>query len=177
MTVAITHTARAAADRAHALAAVLTARALDRPDTDTFRTVAAHLGTAAHAFETEEPFYFEGVAVTNCFPADASMALLDADCAAEDDPAHPYLRDVVRYVSAPITRTVPELPSLNPRDEVLAYREIGISTRIGVAAYSLDTASTDGTRRAIFADLLDLHQEFAQLADAVAADKARAGDR
>lgn len=164
-TMTATHTARAA-DRARTLAAVLTHRAATRPDMDTFRTIATLLIDAAHAFEDEEPFTFDGVIVTNCMPFEASMALLDAGNAAEDDPTHTYLRDVVRYVAAPITRRVPELPNLALRNKDLARRQIGLATRIAMAVHELDTADSTTTRYAILGDLLDIHAAHAALADA-----------
>jgi hypothetical protein len=173
----ITHTARAAADRARTLAVVLTNRKpADNADADVLRTVATHMVDVAHAFETDEPVVFDGIPVTNVIPADAFLGLLDAEAAAEGSPRHAYLRDLIRYVTVPVGGEPPKLPYLTPSDDGMAFEEIGLSARIAMAASSLDTASTTTTRYAILADLVDLHHRFALLAAAVAAVKAGTRD-
>ncbi|MDN3056876.1 hypothetical protein PH213_20440 [Streptomyces sp. SRF1] len=175
--IAATHTAQLAADRARTLADIVRDRAPLNPARNALLAIAAHLGASAEAFETDEPFVIEGVTVTNTIPADAAVSLHQAQTIAEDNPRIAYLRHVIDYVTAPITRRLPEHPPLNPVSNQLARQESGLRTRIALAAHDLDRTTDPTTRHAVLANLADLHRSFNRLADAVAVDNARPCNR
>ncbi|MEU5834506.1 hypothetical protein ABZ820_12650 [Streptomyces diacarni] len=162
MTLAPTHTARVAADRARLLAAVLRDRADQHPAEAQLRAIAADLDTVAHDFATEQPSVINGVTITNDIPAGAAMALWNAHAIAEDTPGLAHLRPVLRHVLAHMPgATAPEMEQLGPE---FARREAGLRTRIALAAHELGRAGDPTTRHALLAILVDLHREFADLA-------------
>jgi len=171
VTLAPTHTARVAADRARLLAAVLRDRASQHPAEAQLRAIAADLDTTGHHFATEPPSVINGITITNDIPADAAMALWDARAIAEDTPGLGHLVPVLRYVLAHMPgASGPELEPLSPAIPQLARREAGLRTRIALAAHELGRVNDPTTRYAVLAVLVDLHREFADLA--AAADSA-----
>ncbi|MFI0934615.1 hypothetical protein ACH4RG_23195 [Streptomyces sp. NPDC021019] len=162
MTATIPTTALAAADRARTLADVITARAALHPAADVLHAIAALVTTAAESLETTDAPVF---------------ALMDAQALALDNRRAGISDHVMYYVTAPITRRVPELPELNPVSTQLARQEGRLRVRIALAADALNTATTPDSRHGALETLLPLHRAFDDLARNVAVDNARPCNR
>ncbi|MGW5931556.1 hypothetical protein ACWF2L_35760 [Streptomyces anulatus] len=173
MTATIPTTALAAADRARTLADVITARAALHPAADVLHAIAALVTTAAESLETTDAPVFDGITVTNTTPAEAVFALMGAQALALDNRRAGISDHVMYYVTAPITRRVPELPALNPVSTQLARQEGRLRVRIALAADALNTATTPDSRHGALETLLTLHRAFDDLARTVAVDNAR----
>ncbi|MDX2922118.1 hypothetical protein [Streptomyces sp. NE06-03C] len=173
MTATIPTTAIAAADRARTLADIVTTRAALHPAADALLAIAALLTTAAESLETTEAPVFDGITVTNTTPAPAAFALMEAQALALDNPRAGISDHLTYYVTAPITRRVPELPALNPVSTQLARQEGRLLTRIALVGSDLNSATNPHSRYGALQALVTLHRDFDDLARAVAVDNAR----
>lgn len=171
MTATITTTARAAADRARDLAELIAQRAALHPAREVMAELVGHLLTAAEAFEAEPMPY------TNVTPAVAGFALVDFLATAKANPQAGIPGEVAFYVTAPISRRLPELEPLNPVSGKLAGQEFSLRTRIAFVADALKTATDEDSRRGALEDLVTLHRLFDRLAASVAVDNARPCNR
>ncbi|WP_406501578.1 hypothetical protein OHA04_27545 [Streptomyces sp. NBC_01590] len=169
----ITANARAAANRARTLADVIRDRAAMHPAQNNLLAITKHLTDAAHSFETEPAPVIGGITITNTFPADACLALWDAQAIAADDRRIAHLEDAIDHVTGP----APELQALHPESPQLARQESGLRTRIALAAHDLDQANHATTVHAALATLVGLYQEFTRLTAAVAVDNNRPCNR
>ncbi len=170
MNATIPATATAAAGRARDLAELITERAALHPASEALLKIADLLTTAATSLETTDAPVMDGITVTNTTPAEACFALLDAQGVAQGNPLAGISDHVMWYVTAPITRRVPELEPLNPVSPQLARQEASLRTRIALAADELRTTTDADTRRDVLEALLNLHRMFDHLADSVAFD-------
>lgn len=172
-----TVTATAAAGRARTLAELVARRAPLHPASEALLKIAALLTTAAEALETTDAPVMDGITITNTTPAETVFALMDAQAIALANPATGISDHVMWYVTAPITRRVPELGELSPVSTQLARQETRLRNRIAVVAAELDTATDENTRYGVLEALLLLHHKFDRLADAVAVDNDRPCNR
>jgi hypothetical protein len=177
MTTTIPTTALAAADRARTLADVITTHVALHSAADTIRAIAALLTAAAESLETTDAPVMDGIVITNTTPAEAAFALMEAQALALDNPRAGISDHVMYYVTAPITRSVPELPELNPVSTQLARQEGRLLVRIALAADALNTATTPDSRHGALETLLTLYRAFDDLARTVAVDNARPCNR
>ncbi|MEV3895340.1 hypothetical protein [Streptomyces anulatus] len=177
MTAVIPDTARTAADRARTLAEVITARAALHPATDTLLAISTLLITAAESLEATEAAVFDGITVTNTTPAEAAFALMEAQALALDNPRAGISDHLMYYVTAPITRRVPELPALNPVSTQMTRQEFRLLTRIALVGADLNSATNPHSRYGALQSLMALHRDFNDLARAVAVDNARPCNR
>lgn len=171
MTATITATAAAAAGRARDLSELIAQRAALHPAREVMAELVGHLLTAAEAFENEPMPY------TNVTPAVAGFALVDFLATAKANPQAGIPGEVAFYVTAPISRRLPELEQLNPVSAQLAGQEASLRTRIGLAADALRTSTDEDSRQAALEALLNLHRMFDRLAASVAVDNARPCNR
>ncbi|MGW7708291.1 hypothetical protein [Streptomyces sp. NPDC054771] len=170
----ITANARAAANLARTLADVIRDRAAMHPAQDSLLAIVGHLTAAADAYETVPAPVINGITVTNTTPAEALLALWDAQTVADDDPRIAYLGAAIGYV----TDTKPQfLAPLNPTSPQLARQESILRTRIALAAHDLAATNEPPTRHAAYALLVNLHRDFDRLAAAVQVDKNRPCNR
>ncbi|MER7135363.1 hypothetical protein ABT358_02320 [Streptomyces sp. NPDC000341] len=177
MTATIPATATAAAGRARDLAELITERAALHPASEALLKIADLLTTAATSLETTDAPVMDGITVTNTTPAEACFALMDAQAVALGNPNAGISDHVMWYVTAPITRRVPELEQLNPVSTQLARQEVSLRTRIALAAAELETTANEDTRHDVLEALLNLHRMFDRLADSVAVDNNRPCNR
>lgn len=177
MTVTIPATAAAAAGRARDLADLISHHALLHPAGTAMLKIVGLLITAAESLETTSAPVMDGIAATNTTPAKAAFALADAQCVALANPAAGISDHVMWYVTAPITRHVPQLAPLNPVSSQFARQEASLLTRIALAAAELETTTDPDTRYEVLEALHNLHRMHDRLSASVAFDNARPCNR
>ncbi|GGW94765.1 hypothetical protein [Streptomyces noursei] len=97
-------TARAAAHRAYVLANMARDRSTNHPACNALLAIADYLDVAALAFQTEPPSVFNGITITNEIPADAWLALHDAENTAREHPCTGFPTTLGQYVTQPVFR-------------------------------------------------------------------------
>jgi hypothetical protein len=153
---------RTAVDRIRSLAAVLHDRATaDRiMDVNTFYDVADLLVEAADEVPAD--------GAADELPTRAALALLDAFDRPKHSARHHYLREVIRYATAPLTGETPELRALAPVHKRHVDEAARITSEIATAALALGIAPDDEARYSLFGELVDLHAQHTRLAEVLA---------
>ncbi|MGW3628031.1 hypothetical protein [Streptomyces sp. NPDC000880] len=167
-------TLQLAAFRARTFAEIARRRAAANPARDALLMLADLLDVAALSFETEPPQIMDGITVTNTIPADAWLALADAETVAEENPGTGFPAHFGRYVTAPVFGRTPDVPGpLNPVSPALATQEINLATALGLVHGHLETTGDREVTAAMLEAALILHGKFARLAASVVIDNAR----
>lgn len=180
----IPQTVIAAARRARTIAAIARTRAAgpapipNAAGRTALTEIAALLDTAALALETQEPDTWDGIVITNTIDWDAMYALHNADDIAADNPATGFPPRFSQYVTAPVFGTGPELPaSLLPGGPVLIAQEGDLFARLLAVHAELKAAPVDEDVTTRLEAAFRLLWKHAQLADSIAVDVARTGNR
>ncbi|WP_371605015.1 hypothetical protein OG345_42110 (plasmid) [Streptomyces sp. NBC_01220] len=176
----IPQTALAAARRARTIATIARARAAGLAPIPTAegRTalldIAALLGDAATALETEEPGTWDGILITNTLPFDAMLAMHAIDDIAAATPSTCFPPQLSLYVTAPVFGTAPELPaSLLPGGPVLIAQEGDLFVRLLAVHAELKAAPVGEDVTTLIEAACGLLWKHSRLADSIAADSAR----
>ncbi|MFI1201682.1 hypothetical protein ACH4VR_19885 [Streptomyces sp. NPDC020883] len=163
--------ALAAAHRAHTLANLARGRAPLHPARDALLAIADLLDIAALSFQTEPPTYFNGIAVTNTVPADAWLALTDAEYKAVDNPRTGFPAAFGQYVTQPVFGNALKLPDrTDPVSPALADKETQLLAALRLVHDQLATATTPDLVAVMLEAALILHSKLARLADVTVCD-------
>lgn len=164
----------AAATRCAVLADLALRRAPLHPAGPVLETIADCLYGAGAAFQEDVPTVIEGVVITNLMPADAWVALYDAEQLAADHPTTGFPATFGQYVTQPVYGAPLDLPDpLNPRSAELADQETRLRTGLE-AMHALLTPDADKeTVTLALESAFLLRSKLGKLADAVRVDHVR----